>query len=287
MSTQSADPNLLRSKLCPYIGFIDDRETALAYPAEHNCCYHAEPVTPVNLEKQREYCLSSRYSACPVYMRETIQKLPLGWTGKKLPRIQKVKPWMMLVLAVVVVGLVLLVSFLVGAFEKQPTPPAQYTRYPTVTSMVASTEPAVVVFPTETATQEPVPTEPPLPTTEVIPHMLETPFRDNPQLLVHQIEQGEGFIMLAERYATSVEAIKAINYALPETLLYNQIIVIPLNTTDVTNLPPFSAYQEQTGGVTIEELADRMQIDPLSLRVYNDLPEGYVVSQSEWLLIPH
>jgi len=288
MANQSADPNLLRGKLCPYVGFIDDRETALSYPAEHNCCYHAEPVCPVNLDKQREYCLSSRYNACPVYLRETIQKLPMGWSGKRLSSIHKPKPWMMLVMAVALVGLVLLLSYLFGAFEKPAIP--RSTQPVVATSdfyPITSTPSEVVLPPTETITPEPTLTSIPVQLTEIVPHMLETAFGSDPQMLVHQIQQGEGFIMLAEKYGTSMEAIQAINYELPETLLYNQIIVIPLNSTDISSLPPFSAYQEQTGGVTIDELANRMNLDPFAFRLYNELPEGYIVSQGEWLLIPH
>lgn len=288
MANQSADPNLLRGKLCPFVGFIDDRETALSYPAEHNCCYHAEPVSSVSLEKQREYCLSSRYNACPIYLRETIQKLPMGWSGKKLTIIHKPKPWMMLVMAVVLIGLVLLVSFLLGAFDKPEIPElTQFVPVSTEYFTVTSTSTDSVLPPTETNIPEPTVTSISVQPTDIEPHMLETAFGSDPQLLVHQIQQGEGFIMLAEKYGTNIEAIKAINYELPETLLYNQIIVIPLNSTNVAGLPPFSAYQEQLGGVTIDELAVRMNLDPFAFRQYNDLPEGYVVSQGEWLLIPH
>jgi len=287
MTTQSSDPNLLRGKLCPYLGVDDDRETALSYPSEHNCCYNVKPMKSVNLAQQRQYCLSSMYNKCPIYTSENLTKLPDGWGGRKPIEI-KPKPWMLISLAIFLVSAVILVSYWFGAFKKpevQQLPQIAIT--PTI--FVSDSSPTIEVGIVPIVTETPVPTvtEIPVPATEVIPHMLETVFGNNPQLLIHRIQEGEGFIMLAEKYLTSVDAIKAINHELPATLLYNQIIVVPVNTSDVSNLPPFSIYQDQEGNITIEALADRLKIDAGSFRTYNVLPEGYLISPGEWLLIPH
>ncbi len=286
MTNQSSDPNLLRGKLCPFLGLDDDRETALSYPSIHNCCYHVKPASPVNLIQQRQYCLSNKYNTCPVYSNENVTRLPEGWGNHKILPI-KLKPWMVWALVIFAILLIVLVSYLLGWFKKPAvTLPTLFTTTPT-TSIVEpyiTKQPTIVLF---TETPAPTITEVPTKPIEIAPHMLETPFRNSPQLLVHRVQEGEGFILLAEKYLTSVDAIKAINYAITDSLLYNQILVIPLNTTDITSLPSFSVYQEQEGGVTIEELANRMQIDAASFSSYNELPLSYLVSQGEMLLIPH
>ena len=287
MINQTTDPNLLRGKLCPFLGLEDDRETSLAYPSMHNCCFHAKPVVAVNLIKQRQYCISINYNTCPIYTNEIITKLPEGWGYRKLMRLQP-QAWLLFALIAFVVVAAILVSILLGLFERprfidipqNSTVPTTMVNFPSPT-----TEPLIIV-PLVTEIPEPTSTEFIIQPTAISPHMLETPFRNNPQILFHQLQQGDGFIMLAEKYATSVDAIKAINYGLTDTLLVNKIIIIPLNTTDVSNVPPFSLYKEESGGVAIEELANRMNLDAASLRTYNDLPEGYTVSQGEWLLIP-
>jgi len=287
MMNQSSDPNLLRGKLCPHLGVEDDRETALSFPSEHNCCFHVKPPARVNLVQQREYCLSIKYTSCPIYSGESAQKLPEGW-GKKKTIEFKPKPGMLAAIVVFLVCVVILVSFLLGLFNKPETPAISLpTVTPTTMVFMESPTSETGNIPVATETLAPIVTEVPPQPTDIQPHMLEIVFSTNPQLLVHRIQEGEGFIMLAEKYQTSVDAIKAINYELTDSLLYNQIIVLPVNSTDVANLPSFSVYQEQEGNVSIEELADRMKIDVVSFRTYNDLPEGYIVSPGEWLLIPH
>jgi hypothetical protein len=286
MTNQSSDPNLLRGKLCPFLGLDDDRETALSYPSIHNYCYHVKPVISVNLFQQRQFCLSNKFNTCPIYSNENVIKAPEEWGNQKLLPI-KFKPWMVWTLLIFSIFVIILVSSLLGLFRKPAITQPNLITTTSTTSIIESyitKQPTIVLF---TETPEPTLTDIPTQSIEIVPHMLETPFRNAPQLLVHQVKEGEGFIILAERYSTSVDAIKAVNYAITNSLLYNQILVIPLNTNEVSNLPSFSVYQEQDGGVTIEELADRMQIDAASFSLYNDLPLSYLVSQGEMLLIPH
>lgn len=286
MTNQASDPTLLRGKLCPFLGLDDDRETALSYPSVHNYCYHVKPASSVNLIQQRQFCLSNKYNTCPVYSGEIVNKLPEGWgSQKKLPI--KPKPWMAWALVIFAIVVIVLVSYLLGLFDKPANTPTVLNTTTPTTSIVGSYQTIVPTIFIASVTPEPTLTDIPTQPIEIVPHMLETPFRNNPQLLVHQVKEGEGFIMLAEKYQTSVDAIKTINYAITDSLLYNQILVIPVNTTDVSGLPSFSVYQEQEGNVTIEELATRMQLDAASFSSYNDLPLNYLVSQGEMLLIPH
>lgn len=58
------------SAICPYLGLIDDPETCLAFPTERNSCQRTIPVELISLEHQATYCLTYKYTECPIYMGE-------------------------------------------------------------------------------------------------------------------------------------------------------------------------------------------------------------------------
>ena len=49
------------ANLCPFLGFVDDPETAISYPSRMNCCNHARPVVTVAMDYQREMCLTGMF----------------------------------------------------------------------------------------------------------------------------------------------------------------------------------------------------------------------------------
>ncbi len=74
---------------CPYLGLVDDAETALAYPSPWNCCFrHGAPVS-VTLEHQRNYCLATAYVGCPVYL-DLREKTDLIQGGEVLKEQKKI-----------------------------------------------------------------------------------------------------------------------------------------------------------------------------------------------------
>ena len=54
---------------CPYLGIVDDAETALAYPSPWNYCFRRGTPVSVTLEHQRNYCLATAYVGCPIYLQ--------------------------------------------------------------------------------------------------------------------------------------------------------------------------------------------------------------------------
>jgi len=275
--------------ICPYIAFEDDPDTAVAYPSVFNCCYHAKPVAPVTLAVQRKYCLSGKHQECQVYQRGEALALPKSFRGKSAKQVSR-KGWVSFsALAVVaVIGLTILILTgmikipgLVLPSGTQTFPFPLVSPTPTNTNIPSLT-------PSATETQLPTPTE----TQEIItilePRTLETPFGRTPPLVIHSLKDGESYLMVAGIYETSEEAIKAINYNLPTTALWvGTILVIPVGTQDVTGLPRFSTYEVDMEGLTIEDLATRLNVDPALLKKFNDFPDGYILSRGEWLIIPH
>ncbi len=152
-----------------------------------------------------------------------------------------------------------------------------------------TTENIVTLPPTAEITATPQPTE--TATTPIQPYLepraIETPFGENPKLVIHQVLEGEGYILLAQKFGTTIAAIQAINYDLPDSLWVNTILVIPINTDDVTGLPQFSVREITTEGLTIEDYAQRMQLDASLLKQYNALPDGYLLKMGEMIIIPN
>ena len=163
----------------------------------------------------------------------------------------------------------------------------------TKTAPVVFTQPSTELFATLTATNTPQPTKTmtPLPptTTATLPplHMIETPIGLERQFVVHRVLEGEGFISIAATYNTNEDAIRAVNYALGDSLWADTVLVIPLGQTDVSGIPPMSGFLVSDEGMTIEALALEQNVDAALLRELNALPEGYILHQGEWVLIPH
>ena len=163
----------------------------------------------------------------------------------------------------------------------------------TKTAPVVFTQPSTELFATLTATNTPQPTKTmtPLPptTTATLPplHMIETPIGLERQFVVHRVLEGEGFISIAATYNTNEDAIRAVNYALGDSLWADTVLVIPLGQTDISGIPPMSVFLVSDEGMTIEALALEQNVDAALLRELNALPEGYILHQDEWVLIPH
>lgn len=277
------------SLFCPFIGFEDDPSTALAYPAKYNFCFHAKPVAPVNLAHQRDFCLSEKFTGCPVLQNEDLKALPKHIRGE---RISKIKPTNLLPIlalsAVVLIGLA--AAFLTGiipidGFSPPLSRPVFVTQPPSLPTVISPTQEEIPT-PLPTTTLAPTPTSTmPVISTQA-PRQLETPFGSSPQLVVHKVVEGEGFILLAENFNTTADAIKAINYDLPQSLWVNTILVIPINTDDVTGLPQFQVVEIRAEGMTLETYSQRMQVDLALLQKYNDLPDGYSLKLGEYLIVP-
>ena len=71
------------------------------------------------------------------------------------------------------------------------------------------------------------------------------------------------------------------------TLWADSLLVIPVGVTDATGLPAFTVYQVVEQKLTVEQLALNQGADLATLKQYNALPDGYIFTEGEWVLIPH
>jgi len=175
---------------------------------------------------------------------------------------QKLPSW---IRALIVIGLALIilgaVSFglytLLTAELKDATPTATHTHTPTVT--LTST-------PTQTPTQTPT-------STSIPP-------------VVHQVQEGETLITIAELHETTVEAIVALNPGVETELIQvNQVLLIPAETPTPSptatldpNVPTATPGDFEVHiveqGETLITIAEDYEVSVATLRQLNDLPPG-------------
>jgi hypothetical protein len=118
------------------------------------------------------------------------------------------------------------------------------------------------------------------------PHVLETPIGVEYKLVIHRVVAGESIMSIASQYWTTVEAIHAVNYSIPNPLLIGTLIIIPINQTDVHGLPAFGVYEVKTD-ISVRALAQQLSIDPALLELYNGLGNSESLSSGDWVLVPH
>lgn len=289
---------------CPYLGLKFDPKTSVGYPSPLNYCHRVKLLAVPQFEHQRSYCLTKKCIECPIFHASPGQKMPKTirsqsdrrTTLKRIIRIQ------------VLIGLLLIAIILGAIFWNQITAAVAQignfgsNRNQTSTTTTLSTmtsSPTIAISPTftTTATMENSPTlthtpipptetpSPPTPTMEAPVLALETPIGKDIQFIIHEVIPGEALELYTRDFNTTVEAIRAVNYHLPSFLPLDWIVVIPLNTNDVTGIPPFEPY-EVSEPILVEALAELLSVDLTDLRLYNRIPSGYTLNPGEWLLVP-
>ena len=110
MTTVQEDPRAAFSPenlRCPYVGLVNDVNTYSEFPSDLNHCHRSQPVALPVLLHQREYCLSSRYSECPMLSTTKHKKLPPEIRmAKALPPKPRLPRWILpvFILAIFLLG---------------------------------------------------------------------------------------------------------------------------------------------------------------------------------------
>jgi hypothetical protein len=287
--------NGTQSENCPHIGLFGDPATFSDFPAQMNACHHVNPINTPNLYHQRSFCLSPTFVDCPIFQNALVTRMPkdfqyqsLGLSNQRKRRI--------LYIVLGVIGLALVFSFLINAkwrpSSSAPIPPEETQFSPTLiqTAIQPTPEEDELNLPQTT----PTPTEliltvtqaSPTPTSEPQNLALDSPIGKEYQFIIHRVAEGETLQIFADQYNTSVEAITAVNYELISPLWIGWLVIIPLNTTEVSNLPAFEAYMIQQQSIDLRELADQLSASLEKIALYNNLNVEYLLTEGEWLLIP-
>lgn len=299
MKTNTTGANNKVEQICPYLGIPDDSETALSYPSIWNCCFHAKPVVSPKMEHQRNYCLTSNHTTCTVFLKKEVRPLPVELRSGHDGSVKRNKPiWIVIPALLIILAVLLLVATQVFNkewinFPRLSLPFVTPTQTVTVQTELPTVSPTkTTIIPTALPMSPTVLPSLSTTTVEITPtsasmHQLETPIGVEYKFVIHLVRKGESFPMLAGTYNTTIDAIRAVNFDMPHSLWADSILIIPVGMSSVEGLPAFSAYMVDEKGLTIEDLARKLSVDPTLLKQYNALPDGYLLSSGEWLLIPH
>jgi hypothetical protein len=127
---------------------------------------------------------------------------------------------------------------------------------------------------------------PPTPTARIVILTLDTPIGGDQKFIIHRVAEGETLQIFANKYHTSVEAIKDINFDLIIPLWTDWLVVIPENITDVSKLPLFEAHQVEEEYIKIQDLAIKLSASLEEMIYYNNIEENYLLRKGDWLLVP-
>jgi hypothetical protein len=300
------------NRTCPSIGLMDDADTSLGYPSNWNYCHRSKPIAPPRFRHQEEFCLSGKYSQCPVFLSQQVAPLP---EDLRIPRstsdLTRNNIRRNLVIALMVFIAVMALGWGIasqGMFAAPGIGKATQTSFATALSTVTATSlplPTMNVSPPPTLTYTmtvhvlssfitDTPTYTPTlyrtTTPSSTPSKLDVPFGTDYKFVIHKASGGERFEQFATQYNTSVEAIQAINYNNITNPLFSDVfLVIPVGFTDVAKLPRFVVYfvKENERGISVEMLAKRLRVNPLDLKYYNGWTNaGDRPLVGDYLLVP-
>ena len=103
----------MQPNICPFLGLLEDRETALSFPADGNYCHKADPPGAIKIEHQRVYCLTAQHVQCPMYLNPEEDPLPAELANPLAPKPVQLRPALQMIipsgLIVLVLALLLLV----------------------------------------------------------------------------------------------------------------------------------------------------------------------------------
>ncbi len=286
---------------CASLGLRDDAATSLGFPSNWNACHRSKPLATPNFKHQQDFCLGGRQSECPLNLSQQEMALPLdlqisGQSSELARKNLRANPLIALMIFVIGSGLVW------GLFRNKTLPsdlemttrnPGDELTNPThsvrFTPSLAPFAP-LIVFAAEGSTT-PLPTIAPtiIPTRSSSKHQLEALIGADLKFMIHTVEKTETLTQIAAEYNTSVEAIESINFLLPNPGYHGTLIIIPVGFDDVTQLPGFVVFEVKPSdrGISIEDLAKRLKVNPLDLRYYNGWTNvGDRPLVGDFLLIP-
>jgi hypothetical protein len=294
--------------ICPFIGLSTDALTAMENPSPQNNCHKSKPLSPPSLAYQREFCLNVTYTRCKLFSTDVRKPIPSDLAEESTKKRKRIPGILWILSGIILLGVILVSSGLFSAWFLSPLADKGITPTAGIVSAIKITagepspqgkkeepepEPAdqgwmaestlVIesqVQPTTGLTPITVYTEDP-------PHLLLTPFGTEHVFLLHRVTGGEDLNAIANKYQTSTEAIRAINYNMTLELWVDTVIIIPVNQTDVTGITPMITLEITGNAKTVQELATENGISPELLGAVNARSTEYIFQIGEWVIIPN
>ena len=269
--------------ICPFLGLKDDSQTSLAFPSNLNYCHHCKPIACVDLDYQKNCCLTKDYEVCPVFLQAPTTALPEYLRNVKPAKKKAFWKVVFVILALLALMFILGWNFHIhGALFSDPVFPE--TSPTTLSLSVSPTLPPVIItrsleqLPALPASVTFTPSPLPIPSSTYVsrvtpittrrPHVIDELIGVNYIFRIHRVQQGESIEKLASSNSTTVANVMEVNYKLQTPLWAGQLVIIPGNQMDT------------------EKLAAHLNVDPAKLRYYNGLgtSEHFVIW--DWIIVP-
>lgn len=301
-----SNSNELKNQFCPYLGLKFDPKTWVGYPSPLNYCHRVKPLAVPKFEHQISHCLSKNFIDCPIVYGGPGQRMPKAIQSQSIQRatlkkIIKIEVMIGVALIAVILGAIFWNQIIAGIAQigesasREAQTNTQESIFTKTASPTAELTPTFANTSTATIENSPNPTQTPIPPSEtplpptstIEPPILalETPIGRDKKFIIHAVIPGESLELYAKNYNTTVPAIRAVNYDLPSFLPLDWVVIIPLNTSDVTDIPPFEPFEVKEA-ISVGTLAEILSVDLTDLRLYNRIPSGYALNPGEWILIP-
>ncbi len=285
--------------VCPHLALKEDDGTVSSYPSQLNACYHVQPVNTPNLMHQQKFCLSKNFKECQIYQANAKVKMPKNlqlegpslWSDKK--RVFGLIG-ILVIIVMIILGIIFkdfwlseIANILGGKNAALPdatpsvifqSPTSRFIKDATPTLSIAEMNPSETLtpeLPTPTATF--TNTKPPL--------ALETPIGGSYKFIIHQVVEGESLPLYASWYQTSLEAIQAVNGGFEFPIQIGDLVIIPVDLFDVSDLPAFEPYQVE-GDILVDELAIELNVSIDDLTLYNNIDRGNLLQRGDWIIVP-
>lgn len=287
----------IRAKACPHIGRSDDPESFFAFPAPANRCYRVDKPEGIAGSHQARFCLTARFSECPVNSPVFTGPLPVEIRSSlrrgRWHRLGRGTRLGLLLVSVTIVAVSTLWWFWEDIWGT-----SSLVTVPTHTSVGVISQATPPPTRTEISTLRP--TNPP-PLTPTLMHTpspqltltptpgpgLETIIGPASPFLIHKVKAGENLFYIATTFNSSVEAITASNDLEGLPLWVDKLLVIPVGDVNVADLPFFVVYQVPPEGTAVGQVAELFNSNPEAIRAYNNLGEGEDLPPGRWLIVPY
>ncbi len=273
---------------CPHLGLIHDAASHMNFPSLSNQCLKCKKPGSPNFDHQQNYCLSKNYVDCVLAQSDRKIPMPIA-IGVPAPSPYRLF-WFISIPAVLILAAVFILyrnpvvsaapALIPAAGLSTPITPLASPTDRKVVSKTASLSAAVGSTPLPSQISMPF----------VSPHGFEVtkiPSGSDQVYLIHIVAQGETLDVIAANYATTVQAIIAVNYELTPPVWVDYPIVIPLDATDVAGLPSFTVYiVEEYETISSKELAEILAVDAADLEFYNVCSANCQFVSGDVLLVP-
>ena len=273
---------------CPHLGLIHDAASHMNFPSLSNQCLKCKKPGSPNFDHQQNYCLSKNYVDCVLAQSDRKIPMPIA-IGVPAPSPYRFF-WFISIPAVLILAAVFILyrnpvvsaapALIPAAGLSTPITPLASPTDRKVVSKTASLSAAVGSTPLPSQISMPF----------VSPHGFEVtkiPSGSDQVYLIHIVAQGETLDVIAANYATTVQAIIAVNYELTPPVWVDYPIVIPLDTTDAAGFSSFTVYiVEEYETISSKELAEILAVDAADLEFYNVCSANCQFVSGDVLLVP-